>query len=31
LRLIEKGSDGKERELLVAIREELRGIRKMLE
>jgi DNA-binding transcriptional MerR regulator len=31
LRLIEKGSNGKERELLVAIREELRGIRKMLE
>jgi DNA-binding transcriptional MerR regulator len=31
LRLIEKGSNGKDRELLVAIREELRGIRKMLE
>jgi DNA-binding transcriptional MerR regulator len=31
LRLIEKGSNGKERELLVAIREELRWIRKMLE
>jgi len=31
LRLVEKGSNGKDRELLVAIREELRGIRKMLE
>ncbi|MCJ7748719.1 MAG: MerR family transcriptional regulator [Desulfobacterales bacterium] len=31
LRLIEKGSNGGDRELLVAIREELRGIRKMLE
>jgi len=31
LTLIEKGSNGKDRELLVAIREELKGIRKMLE
>ena len=31
LRLVEKGSNGKDRELLVAIREELKGIRKMLE
>ena len=31
LRLVEKGSNGKDHELLVAIREELKGIRKMLE
>jgi DNA-binding transcriptional MerR regulator len=31
LRLVEKGSNGKTHELLVALREELRGIRKMLE
>jgi DNA-binding transcriptional MerR regulator len=31
LRLVEKGSNGKDRELLVAIREELKGIRNMLE
>ena len=31
LRLVEKGSNGKSREFLVALREELRGIRKMLE
>ena len=31
LRLVEKGSNGKDRELLLSIREELKGIRKMLE
>jgi DNA-binding transcriptional MerR regulator len=31
LRLIEKRSDGKDRELLVSIREELKGIKEMLE
>ena len=31
LKLIEKGSNGKSHELLVAIQEELKGIRKMLE
>jgi len=31
LRLVEKGSNGKTHELLVALQEELRGIRKMLE
>ena len=31
LRLVEKGSNGKDRELLLSIREELMGIRKMLE
>jgi DNA-binding transcriptional MerR regulator len=31
LRLVEKGSNGKTHEFLVALREELRGIRKMLE
>ena len=31
LRLVEKPSNGKDYELLVAIREELKGIRKMLE
>ncbi len=31
LRLVEKGSNGKDRELLVSIREELKGIRQMLE
>jgi DNA-binding transcriptional MerR regulator len=31
LRLVEKGSNGKDHELLVSIREELKGIRKMLE
>jgi len=31
LRLVEKRSNGKDRELLVSIREELKGIRKMLE
>ena len=31
LKLVEKGSNGKDHELLVAIREELKGIRKMLE
>lgn len=31
LRLVEKGSNGKGHELLVLIREELKGIRKMLE
>ena len=31
LRLVEKGSKGKDRELLVSIREELKEIRKMLE
>jgi len=31
LRLVEKGSNGKDRELLVSIREELKGIRAMLE
>ena len=31
LRLVDKGSKGKDRELLVSIREELKGIREMLE
>jgi DNA-binding transcriptional MerR regulator len=31
LRLVEKGSNGKSQEFLVALREELKGIRKMLE
>lgn len=31
LRLVGKGSNGKDHELLIAIREELRGIRKILE
>jgi len=31
LKLVEKGSNGKSHELLVAIQEELKGIRKMLE
>ena len=31
LGLVERGSNGKERELLLSIREELKGIRKMLE
>ncbi len=31
LRLVEKGSNGKAHELLVALQEELKGIRKMLE
>ena len=31
LRLVEKGSNGKDRELLLSIREELKGIRNMLE
>jgi DNA-binding transcriptional MerR regulator len=31
LRLVEKGSNGRDRELLVSIREELKGIRQMLE
>jgi len=31
LRLVEKGSNGKDHELLVSIREELKGIRKMME
>jgi len=31
LKLIEKGSNGKDHEFLVAIQEELKGIRKMLE
>ena len=31
LRLVEKRSDGKDHELLASIREELKGIRKMLE
>jgi DNA-binding transcriptional MerR regulator len=31
LRLVEKGSNGKDHEFLVALREELKGIRKMLE
>jgi DNA-binding transcriptional MerR regulator len=31
LRLVEKRSDGKDHELLVSIREELKGIKKMLE
>ena len=31
LKLVEKGSNGKPHELLVAIQEELKGIRKMLE
>ena len=31
LRLVEKGSNGKAQEFLVALREELKGIRKMLE
>jgi DNA-binding transcriptional MerR regulator len=31
LRLVEKGSNGKDRELLLSIREELKGIRQMLE
>jgi DNA-binding transcriptional MerR regulator len=31
LRLVEKGSNGKDHEFLVALQEELKGIRKMLE
>lgn len=31
LKLVEKKSDGKERELLASVKEELRGIRRMLE
>jgi DNA-binding transcriptional MerR regulator len=31
LRLVEKRSDGKEHDMLISIREELKGIRKMLE
>jgi len=31
LRLVERRSDGKDRELLIAVREELKGIRKILE
>ena len=31
LRLVEKGTNGKDHDLLVALREELKGIRKMLE
>jgi hypothetical protein len=31
LRLVEKRSNGKEHDMLISIREELKGIRKMLE